>query len=311
MRAWIGVIVLLGVVSPAPSAASEDVLRFAWPSRGEAIVELTDEREVGGDARSVVIEMRLHVEPDAGSDRVVLSFSDARIVSVDHLEVARADPAGIRVAVARVMKRATPAIVVDREGRFVEARDTERVAREVLAAAGFPGFPSGLESVKGLVRDVAREDWSAWVGSWLGPGLEPGEWTRTESEWDLEGERVAVRATRRGLPSDGAAGRTRLQASATYPSEAVRRYTSGFLVDMARDAKELGNDDTVLSARFLERAQFGPVTETVTVELETATMRPHFAERTRTFSAVARGHWVSGSERRAHRFTWSPDPGAR
>jgi hypothetical protein len=91
-----------------------------------------------------------------------------------------------------------------------------------------------------------------------------------------------------------------------FPSESVRRYTSGFLIDMAREAKELGDDDPVASARFLERAQFSPVTETLTADLETATMRPLLVERTRTFSAVARGHWVVGSERRAHRFTWSP-----
>jgi hypothetical protein len=80
---------------------------------------------------------------------------------------------------------------------------------------------------------------------------------------------------------------------------------------MARDAKELGDDDTTTSVRFLARALFSPVTETLTVDLETATMRPILAERTRSFSAVADGHWVSGSERRAHRFIGSAAPEPR
>jgi hypothetical protein len=281
-------------------------LRFAWPVRGDATIELSDERSVGDERRSVVIEMHLHVEPDATSDRLVLRFSDARIVSVDDVPIASVNPAGMRIAVARVMRIATPTILVDRDGRYAESRDLDGVARGVLAAAGFPGMPPGLDSFKNLLRDAASGDWYAWVGAWLGSRLKPGEWTRTESTWELDGTRVPVKAARRGLSSSGAAGRTRLEVQAVYPSESVRRYTGGFLIDMAREAKELGDDDTVASARFLEHAQFSPVTETLTVDLETATMRPILAERTRTFSAVARGHWVSGSERRAHRFTWSP-----
>lgn len=36
-------------------------------------------------------------------------------------------------------------------------------------------------------------------------------------------------------------------------------------------------------------------------------MRLLFVERTRTFSADARGHRVAGSERRTHRFTWTAE----
>ena len=49
------------------------------------------------------------------------------------------------------------------------------------------------------------------------------------------------------------------------------------------------------------------LTEALTVEMETATMRPRFAERTRTFAAVHGKHKVEGRERRTHRFTWVAD----
>ena len=50
-----------------------------------------------------------------------------------------------------------------------------------------------------------------------------------------------------------------------------------------------------------------PMTTTLTAEPEAATMRPVFAERTRTFSAVKGKHKVEGRERRTHRFTWVTD----
>ena len=68
--------------------------------------------------------------------------------------------------------------------------------------------------------------------------------------------------------------------------------------------KELGDKDPVASVRFLESAQYGPLTQTLTVEMQAATMRPLFAERTRSFSAVKGKHRVDGLERRTHRFTW-------
>jgi len=64
---------------------------------------LTDERRVGDHVRSVVMTSRLHVEPDGSPGRLVLRFSDARIVSVDGLPIAVADPAEVHVAVGRVL----------------------------------------------------------------------------------------------------------------------------------------------------------------------------------------------------------------
>lgn len=296
---------LLGL--PARSGEPADALRFAWPSQGTALVELTDERSVGGSLRSSEIAMRLHVRPDGRSDRLVLEFSDARVVSGDRVPVVRADPASLGVAVARVMARATPTMVVSRDGEFLEVRDLERTTLEVVEAAGFPGVPMGLDLFGVLLSDVAAQDWSAWVGTWRGPRLAAGEWTRTDEDRELGGIRTRVTLTRRGLESAASSGRTRLEAVAVYPSESVRQYTSGFLIDMAREAEEIG-EDPVVNTRFLDRARYSPLTETLTVELETATMRPIVVERVRTFSAVAGRHEVEGTERRRHRFTWSIGP---
>jgi hypothetical protein len=122
----------------------------------------------------------------------------------------------------------------------------------------------------------------------------------------LNDQQVPVVLTRRGLAPSAPEALTRLEASAVYPSEAVRLYTRGFLIDLAREAKELGDDDPVASQRFIEKARYSPLTVTLTAELESATMRPLFAERTRTFSAVHGRHKVEGRERRTHRFTWVP-----
>jgi hypothetical protein len=301
------------VLGPSPGSAADPGLRFAWPEHGDAQVELTDERSVGDESRSVVLSMRLHVAPDASTDRLVVRLSGVRVVSVDGAPAAAADPARIALAVARVLKRVTPVIVVGRDGRFVESRELDRVAEEVLTAAGFPELPPELhalaESVSELVNTVAVEDWSEWVGSWVGENVAPGEWTQADRDMELDGSRVTVHTMRRGLEPGELPGRTRLQASAVYPSSCVRNYTSGFLIDLAREAKELGDDDPVASERFLERARYSPVRETLTVELESATMRPITSERVRTFSASHGRHTVEGRERRVHRFAWAASPG--
>lgn len=251
-------------------------LRFNWPAGSDAIVELTDERSVGDHARTIVMTMRLHVEPDGATGRVVVRLSDAKLVSIDGASPGSTDPSHTLLAVGRVMQSFTPTMVIAPDGRFVETRDLDRLIPEVLSAAGFPEPPSGLDAVFArFLDDIAAEDWSTWVGAWLGKQLAPGT-------------------------------RTRLEASLVYPSEAVRLYTQGFLVDLAREARELGDRDPVASQRFIEKARYSPLTVTLTAELETETMRPVFAERKRSFSAVQGKHEVHGVERRTHRFVWTP-----
>jgi hypothetical protein len=245
-------------------------MQFAWPAHSEAQVELTDERSVGEESRTIVMTMRLRVEPDAGTDRVVVRLYDARIKSIDGASPGETDPAHTLLAVGRVMKNLTPTMVISRDGRYRETRDLDRLVRDVLSAVGLPSMPVGSDAFASLLSDIAAEDWSTWVGAWLGKGQESSE------------------------PS----GHTRLTASAEVSSEAVRMYTRGFLIDLAREAKELGDNDPVASVHFLDKAVYSPMTTTLTAELETATMR------TRTFSAAKGKHKVEGRERRTHRFTW-------
>jgi hypothetical protein len=254
-------------------------LRFAWPAHAEAQVELTDVRSVGDERRTIVMTMRLSVEPDAGTDRVVVRLSDSRLKSIDGSSPGDTDPAHTLLAVGRVMKHITPTMVISRDGRYLDTRDVDRLARDVLGSVGLPSLPVGSDAFANLLSDIAVEDWSTWVGAWLG----------------------------KGQASDDPSAHARLTASAVSSSDAVRTYTQGFLIDMAREAKELGDNDPVASMRFLETAVYSPMTTTLTVELETATMRPLFAERTRTFSAVKGKHKVEGRERRTHRFTWAAE----
>lgn len=264
-----------------PALADNDTapLRFAWPPHGDAVVELTDERSVGEERRTIVTSMKLHVEPDGASGRLVVRLSDARLVSIDGATPGETDPAHMLLAVGRVMKRITPTMVVDADGRYLETRELDRLAAGVLAAAGFPAMPLGADVFGKVLGDVAVADWNAWVGAWIG----------------------------RGVPDAGPGATAGLTASAVYPSESVREYTAGFLVDMAREAQELGDDDPVASVKFLEKATYSDVTETLTVAMDPATMRPTFAERTRTFAAVHGKHRVEGRERRTHRFTWATE----
>lgn len=287
------------------AAVAAAALRFAWPESGDALVELTDERTVGDASRTIVLTMNLHVEPDAGgSDRLIVRLSDAKLVSIDGKSAGEADQAHTLLAVGRVMKCLTPTLVISREGRFVETRDADKLLLSVLHAAGFPDLPPGGDAFKRLLNDVAAEDWSSWVEAWIGNGLKPGESVDIEHDMDLRGSRVPVRIKKRGLAPSAPDGRSRLQATAVYPSDAVQNYTAGFLVDLAREAKELDDYHPDLSLRFLQSAEYGPMTQTLTVELETATMRPLFAERVRTFQASKGRHKVEGRERRTHRFTW-------
>jgi len=303
MNALSGLAILaLAGAAPAPDGAGEPDLRFGWRGGDTARVTLTDERRLGGTLRSSGISMRLTVGPDGPTERLVIRFSDRRVASGDQRSIASADPESIGVAVARVLAQATPAFVVTAEGDFVQARDLDATAREVMAASQFPAMPSAPRAFGEVLAELAEEDWSAWVALWRGERLAPGAWLANEATVSFHGEPVRVTLTRRGL-EPGAAGRVRMEAVAVYPSDAVRSYTSGFLLDLAIQAKELG-DDPEVNARFLERASFSPVTEKLTVDLEAATMHPLVVERERTFSAVAGKHWVEGRERRVHRFEW-------
>jgi hypothetical protein len=304
--AGIAILSVLLSCGPALAEQSRPALRFAWPAHGDATVELTDERSVGDESRTIVMTMRLRVEREAGGDRFIVRLSDARLVSIDGRSAGAADPKHTLLAVGRVMKSVTPTMVVDRDGRFLETRGTDRMVLSVLQAAGFSDLPPSLTPFAHLLSDVAAEDWSTWVGAWVGDRLGPGESNEAERDMLLNGSIVPVRLKRSGLPPSEPHGRTRLEASAVYAAESVRDYTSGFLVDLAREAKELGDDDPAASLRFLQSAHYGPMTQTLTVELETGTMRPLFAERLRTFSATKGRHKVDGRERRAHRFTWEP-----
>jgi hypothetical protein len=279
-------------------------LQFAWPAPAEAQVELTDERRIGDERRTIVMTMRLRVEPDVFTDRVAVRMYDARIQSIDGAIPGDADAAHTLLAVSRVMKNLTPAMLVGPDGRFVGTRELDRLSRDVLTAVGLPALPVGAGTFASFLSDMAAEDWGTWVGAWLGESLAPGESREDERELDLAGARVPVRTAYRGLTPAAPAGHTRLEASAVYPAEAVRQYTQGFLIDLATEARELRPNDPVASLRFLDRAQYSPMTTTLTVELETATMRPLFAERMRTFSAEKGKLKVAGCERRTHRVTW-------
>ena len=211
-------------------------MQFAWPPPAEAQVELMDERSVGEEGRTIVMTMRLRVEPDVGTDRVVVRLSDARIKSIDGSSPGETDPAHTLLAVGRVMKNLTPTLIISHDGRYLETRDLDRLVHDVLSAVGLPSLPVGSDAFASLL-------------------------------------------------SSDPSGHTRLTASAEVSLEAVRMYTRG----------------------FLEKAVYSPMTTTLTAELEAATMRPVFAERTRTFSAVKGKHKVEGRERRTHRFTWVTD----
>jgi hypothetical protein len=312
MRA-LGIAIVTAFLSCGPSWGEDarSALSFAWPPRADAQVELTDERSVGDDRQSIVLTMRLRVEPDPTSGRVVVRLFGVQLASIDGSSPRDTDPARTLLAVGRVMKRITPTMVIGRDGRYLETRDLEPLVREVLGAVGFPAMPPDLSAFSALLSDVAATDWNTWVGAWLGNRLAPGEREESEQDMQLDGAMVPVRLTRRGLTPSVADGRTRLEASAVYPSESVRQYTRGFLVDMAREAKELGDNDPVASVKFVDSARYSPMTETRTVELETATMLPLFAERTRSFTAVKGKHKVEGRERRTHRFTWIADNDVR
>lgn len=265
----------------AAAGAQDDrpTLRFAWPAHGVARVEVTDERTVGTESRTVVMTMRLHVEPDGTSDRLLVRLSDAKLVSIDGRTPTDADPAPTLLAVGRVMKSVTPTLVVDRDGRFLEARDTARTTQDVFREAGFPSSPPIAELFERFLTGVAAEDWGTWVESWIGQRFVPSE----------------------------PAGRAHLETHAVYPSSAVRAYTSGFLIDLAREAQLLGDEHPEASLRFLESADYGPMKESRTLDVESATMRPLLVERVRTFSATRGSFTVDGRERRAHRFVWEAD----
>ena len=278
-------------------------LRFAWPERTTAIAELTSERRVGEVALSVVVRSRLDVGPEAPPGHRLLRFSDPAIVAINGVPFERARRDTEASDVARVVRAMTPSFVVDDAGRYLEARETDRLIQEVLAAAGLPLPPFGMNAFADLVKDVAISDWQAWVELWIGDTLLPGEWTRLDRVMPFDGALTPVKLVRKGVPPLGGAGRTRLVLGAEYPSDAVRTYTTGVLIDLAVEAERLG-EDVRANRKWIERAAFSPVEEEITVELETATLRPLHVERVRTFFAENDGFRVEGRERRVHRFEW-------
>lgn len=278
-------------------------LRFAWPERAAASVELSTERRVGDVSLSIVVRTRLDVAPEPPPAHRLLRFSNPTIVSIDGVPFGETRKDTEAFDVARVLKAKAPSFTVDATGRYLEARDAERMVREVLAAAGLPLPPFGMNAFADLVSGLATSDWQAWVELWIGDALVPGEWTRLDRVMPFDGALAPVKLVRKGLPPLGGEGRTRLVLEAEYPSDAVRTYTTGVLIDLAVEAERLG-DDVRANRKWIEKAAFSPVEEAITVELETATLRPLHVERVRSFFAENEGFRVEGTERRVHRFEW-------
>jgi hypothetical protein len=275
-----GALVTACVLSAGAAGRAEDRpgLRFAWPAHGDAQVEFTDERSVGDERRTIIMTMLLHVQPDGDSGRLVIRLHAPKLISIDGAIPGEADPARVLLASGRVMKAFAPAMVISADGAYMGLADPGRLVGDVLSAAGFPAPPPTLDSFAKIFDGIARDDWNVWVGGWVGSTPSPGD------TW----------------------GRAQLNASTIHSADSVKDYTAGFLVDMAREAKELG-DDPVASVKFLSRARYSAVTETYRVELDPATMRPFFAEHMRSFYAVNGKHRVDGRERRTHRFTWAAE----
>ena len=276
----------------AQTAEQRRPLRFGWVAGSAAVVELTSERRIGSLRQSTVVRMRLRVLPDTPAGGLVVELSHPEILAAE----------GTPLDAARVLGRITPSFAVDASGRFAGDREADRMVREVLAAAGFPAPPMGAEAFADLVRQVAPSDWQAWVELWIGDAMIPGEWTRTDRVALFEGAIVPAKRIRRRLEPSGSGGSSHL-LEVEYPSEGVRHYTVGVLLDLAVEAKRLG-DDVRSNRNWIRGARFSPVTETITAELEDATMRPRVVTRERSFFAENDGFRVEGRERRVHRFSW-------
>lgn len=294
-------VALLAPVAAGSEPPATEPLAFAWPAPSSATVDLLVERRVGTAFRSIEIRLRLDALPES-EGRLLVRLHDPRILTIDGVPFARARKDTESYDVARVLRAITPSFVVSDNGDYLEERETDRLVRAVLAAAGFEGRPLAMEAFEDLVSRVGPSDWHAWTELWLGSTLAPGDLVRTRQVVVFEGDLVPVTVVRRALES-GTAGRSRLETTAEFPSDAVRSYSVGFLLDMAIDAEQLG-EDVIANRRFVEEARFSPVTETVAALLETATLRPIEVDRTRSFWAVGGSFTVEGRERRRHRFVW-------
>ena len=260
--------VLLVCVSSCSSiwAASEaaNPLRFAWPVPATARVEISDERALGDRRRSIVLAATLRADRDGESDQMLLRFEGARLVSIDDVAADRADAGSIARAVAEVMKHALPTMVIARDGSYVESRDLDRVIKEIFESAGVP-FPFEIrDAMQELLTDVAAQEWNSWVTAWVGLRLAPGDWTRESRDVEVAGVTLPAVVTWRALGTGAEVGTSRYELTMIHPSDSVRHYTSGFLVDMARQAGELG-EDPVINLQYLKKATFSPLTERITI----------------------------------------------
>ncbi len=298
-------IAMLAQVAVTVEPPATEPLRFAWPVPSSATVDLLVERRVGSTFRSIEVRMRLDALPES-EGRTLVRLHDPRILTIDGVPFARARKDTESYDVARILRAITPSFVVGDGGEYLEDREIGRVVRAVLAEAGFEGRPLAMEAFEELVSRVGPSDWHAWTELWLGSTLAPGDGVRTREIVVFEGDLVPVTIVRKAL-EPGGAGRMRLETTAEFPSEAVRSYCVGFLLDLAVAADELG-DDVVANRRFANEARFSPVIETVAASLEPKTLRPLEVDRTRSFWAVGGKHTVEGRERRRHRFEWDERP---
>lgn len=292
-----------GAVGSEPPTA--EPLAFAWPVPSSATLDLLVERHVGTAFRSIEMRMRLDARRES-EGRLLVRLHDPRILTIDGIPFARARKDTESYDVARVLRAITPSFVVSDRGEYLEERETGQLVRAVLAAAGFERPPLAMEAFEDLVSRVGPSDWHAWTELWLGSTLAPGDFLRSRQVVVFEKDLVPVTVVRKALEA-GTAGRSRLETIAEFPSDAVRSYTVGFLLDMAIDAEESG-EDVLANRRFVEEARFSPVTETVAALLETATLRPLEVDRTRSFWAVGGKFTIEGRERRRHRFVWDARP---
>jgi len=252
---------------PQPTEEETPVTGFAWspPCRVPVL-----EHNLAHGGNRFVWAYLVNVD-SRGDGNLVVDLVDIDLREVNGHDATRPEDAD-RASLMERMLEAFPAMIVDREGAYLESEGFDEILERLIAVSPNPSVQRMIRETPAMHTPFRRqfgELWQAWVGHWIDWSIEPGaDATIVETIPGPDGEAVPYRVVRSHLGVEN--GYARLRVVETHRGDAIKTMMLPVLVGLADQVADPAGFVELLKSFDVD----GQVEISFEVETELATLRP-------------------------------------
>jgi hypothetical protein len=239
------------------------------------------------------------IDVQAVGETLEVRMLEPDVISIDGAPLT--DPAARAQVIA--VSAASPTVLVDREGNYINIRGVEEMIDAVLKT--MPAEKRELTSatmrspeMRVLLEQKSGELWESWVGAWAGAEIAPGEAREVDGEiatpWGVVPAKVRV--THEGTV-DGSWSKLRIEQNAEGPE--IERMLEEMIAKMSLDAGKPG------PPKGFTKGIRSTITTIVIIDPKTARPRDARIERTSVLAGETK------IETKETRFDWSKAVGCK